>query len=109
MATAKQIVILGTEMKLNVDIDPVGDIHASGYNFTVDFFCSTKKVKRYLKEDLLPIDDDNFIALLDTTEVGAGELKCRITAYIPDEDFENDGTRTEVLDIVTDYNIVKGL
>lgn len=109
MADNKQIVILGTELKLNVNINSMGDVHASGYNFTVDFFCSTKKVKSYAKEDLLPIDDDNFIALLDTTDVGAGELKCRITAYIPDEDFADDGTRTEVLDIITDYNIVKSL
>jgi hypothetical protein len=106
---AKQTIIMNTELKLGVSINPMGDIHASGYNFTVDFFCSPRKVKSFTKEDLLPIDDDNFIALLDTAEVGTGELRCLITAYIPDEDFTNDGTRTEILEIVTDYNIIKGL
>lgn len=106
---AKNIIYLGTELKLNIAIEPIGEIHASSYDFNVDFYCSTRRVKTITKEELLPIDDDNFIARLDTNEVGAGGLKCRITAYIPDEDFTDDGLRTEVIEIATDYDIVKSL
>lgn len=106
---AKQRVIMGTELKLNIAIEPMGEIHASSYDFKVEFYCSTKRVKTITKEELLPIDDDNFIARLDTNDVGMGELKCRITAHIPDEDFTDDGLRTEVIKIVTDYDIVKSL
>ena len=106
---AKQRVIIGTELKLNIAIEPIGEIHASSYDFNVEFYCSTKRVKTITKQELLPIDDDNFIACLDTSEVGAGELKCKITAYIPDEDFTDDGLRTEVLEIITNYDIIKCL
>ena len=106
---ARQKVVIPTELKLNIEIKPMGEIHASSYDFKVEFYCSTKRVKTITKEELLPIDDDNFIALLDTSEVGAGELKCKITAYIPDEDFTDDGLRTEVLEILTNYDIIKGL
>lgn len=106
---AKQRVIMGTELKLNIAIEPMGEIHASSYDFKVDFYCSTRKIKAISKTELLPIDDDNFIARLDTNEVGMGVLKCRITAYIPDEDFTDDGLRTEVIEIVTDYDIVRSL
>lgn len=106
---AKQRVIMGTELKLNIAIEPMGEIHASSYDFNVDFYCSARKIKAISKAELLPIDDDNFIARFDTNEVGTGELKCRITAYIPDEDFTDDGLRTEVIEIVTNYDIVKSL
>jgi hypothetical protein len=57
---------------------------------------------------MIRVDSNNYIVLVDTNEVGAGDLKCKVTAYIPDGDFP-DELRTEVVNIDTGINIIKSL
>lgn len=118
-------VFLGTEIKLKISIDPTitaaleGDkivektITMSEYNFTIDFYCNSKKVIEASKEDdtlvnLMKLEDDNnsYIAFINTGDLDAGLLKCKITAYIPDEHFK-DKIRTEVQIKDTGINIIK--
>lgn len=101
-------IVLGTELKLNIYIPPLGDLTALNYDFQVHFYCNPRKVKSFEKKDLVVIDDNNYIACLDSTEVGVGKLKCNMIAYIPDEDFD-DGLRTEIVEITTGYDIVKNI
>lgn len=101
---------IGTELVINVNIESLGDIHMSNYDFTIKAFCNEKKVVTFNKGDwnCQEVDDDNYVILLDTNDVGAGKLKLIVTAYIPDDRFlseENDGKRTEVIPINTGINI----
>jgi hypothetical protein len=107
-------VYLGTELKLKVGIEPMGDLHMSQYDFEIEAYCTDKSVvKASKKEDALTNlvaidgDDDNYIALIDTSKIGVGKLKCRVVAYIPDTDFTDDGVRTEVVVMDTGITIVK--
>lgn len=99
---------LGTELKLNVHIEPIGDITMDDYDFEVEVYCSPKRAIVARKEDTIRVDESNYIVLVDTNIVGAGALKCKVTAYIPDGDFE-DSLRTEIVAIDTGINIVRSL
>lgn len=107
---ARQIVFVGTELKLNINIEPIGTITMDDYDFDVELISgSFKKTSVVINRAAAKkVDSDNYIVCLDTAELGAGMLKCRVTAYIPDDDFD-DGIRTEVVEIDTGIEIVKSL
>lgn len=97
---------IGTEIKLNISIDPIDGVTMDDYDFTIEAYCSAKRVMTIKKEDALRVDSSNYIILLDTTILGAGNLKCKITAHIPDDDF-SDALRTEVVVVDTGVTIMK--
>jgi hypothetical protein len=86
---------LGTELKINVHVEPIGGIRMSEYDFTCVFYVYKNKCLVINKRDMTKVDDDNYIANVDTTKIGAGCLKMRFEAEIPDSDI-NDGFRKEV-------------
>lgn len=99
---------LGTELKLNVHIEPIGAMCMDDYDFEVETYCSPKKAIVTKKSETIRIDENNYAVLVDTAIVGAGELKCKVTAYIPDADFP-DGLRTEKVCVYTGVTIVSTL
>jgi hypothetical protein len=107
---ARQIVFIGTELKLNVNIEPMSGATMDDYDFDVELICGSFKKSNIVinKEQTKRVDSNNYIVCFDTTEIGTGMLKCRVVAYIPDGDFK-DGKRTEVTEIETGIEIVKSL
>lgn len=99
-------IYLGTELKLNINIEPIDGVSMSSYNWEAELYCNTRKVVKIPKSSAKKKDNNNYIIMLDTNEVGVGALRCRITAQIPDTDFA-DKLRTEVTVINTDINIVQ--
>lgn len=97
---------IGTELKLNIHIEPIGDTTMDDYDFEVEVYCSPKRPIIIPKANAIRVDSDNYVVLVDTNIVGAGDLKCKVTAHIPDGDF-NDGLRTEVVAVSTGITIIK--
>lgn len=95
---------LGTELKLNVNADLGNGLHLSDVDFTARFYSSFGKSITIDKKDMKKLDDDNYIAVVDTKKVGTGEYWMKLTVQIPDEDCE-DGFRTEVVTIPTGEKI----
>jgi hypothetical protein len=109
MATTKNVSpFIGTELKLNIHIEPIGDTTMDDYNFEVEVYCSPKRPIIIPKANAIRIDSDNYVVLVDTNVVGAGDLKCKVTAQVPDGDFP-DLLRTEVVCIDTGINIIKAI
>lgn len=106
MATINESPFIGTELKLNIHIEPIGDTTMDDYDFEVEVYCSIKRVLTIKKKDAIRIDKNNYIIIVDTNKTGAGDLKCKLTAHMPDGDFI-DGLRTEVVGINTGIKIVK--
>lgn len=114
-----QTVYIGTDIKLNINIEPIGDQHMSDFDFKVEAYCNPNKVLTISKEQAIPSfeegDDgssfaDNYIIIVPTSDVGPGTLKCKITAYVTDPDladFNEDAVRAEVAVYNTDIQIVK--
>lgn len=100
-----QILFLETEAKLNINIEPIDDLTMDDYDFTVDIYCNSNgNILSFNKSELTRVDENNYIAKVDTTKLDVGAIKVKITAYIPDSDF-SDGFRTEVAYINTRINI----
>lgn len=106
---------LGTELKLKISIDKIGEYTMDDYDFEVELYCNPKKAAKIVKSSdpkkdtpskyVKDEEGSGYILLVDSREVGAGNMKCKITAYIPDMDFY-DGLRTEVAIIDTNITIV---
>ena len=99
---------LGTELKLNIHIAPMGDMTMDRYDFTVELYCTTRQVVSIPKPQLKRVDANNYIVTFDTKDVGVGTLKCDIKANIPDSDFAA-GVRTEIVKCETGITIKNGI
>lgn len=97
--------IIGTELKFNLYFEPIGAIKASSYDFSIKVYCNNSANIVIPKNKCVPVDDDNFLVMVDTTTLGLGRLTVEVTAYIPDEDFD-DGLRTEIARYITDVNVI---
>lgn len=96
--------VLGTELKINVNVKPIGNIHLSGCDFTCTFFVSSAKTVVKNKSDMIKVDDDNYIALINSEDLGVGTIKMTIKVLVPDPAFE-DNYRTEIETVTTGITI----
>lgn len=93
----------GTELKINVHVEPIDGLHMSDYDFECLFYVNINKHVVVSKADMKEVDIDNYLALITsdlTNKIGRGAIKMKITAYIPDADFP-DGLRTEIAEVCT--------
>lgn len=97
-------VIEGTEIKVNVSIEPMGELTMDSYDFVANFYCSPLRQVKIAKEDAIRVDANNYICCIDTGETGVGHLKLQVEARIPDGDFP-DSLRTEISLTALDINI----
>ena len=98
-------VFKGSDLKLNIHIEPLGELTMDDYEWYVECYCSDETPIKITKDKARRVDDSNFIITLNTQQLGIGPLQCVITAYIPDEDFD-DKLRTEISRINTNINII---
>lgn len=99
-------IYLGTELKLNISIEPVDGLTMDDYEFQIEAYCTPRKTIVVQKSEAIKVDSTNYIILVDTSVVGQGDLKLKVTAHIPDGDF-NDQLRTEVMVVDTGLTIIK--
>ena len=97
--------VIGTQLKLNIHIDPLGLLHMSDYDFECKFFVFQKRAITIAKSEMVQIDQDNYIAIIDTAALGIGNLHMTLTAQIPDADFEG-VSRKEIVCVPTNIDIV---
>lgn len=96
--------VLGTQLKINVNVEPIGDIHLSNCDFKCTFFINPKKTIEQKKSGLIKVDDDNYIALIDSSLLGTGTIRMTIEVDIPDTDFPS-GYRKEIDTVCTGITI----
>lgn len=99
---------LGTEFKLNINLNPIDGLHMSEYDFECAFYVYTNRKVVIPKQQMRKVDDDNYIAVInsiDAMRIGRGKVNAEITAFIPDRDFDG-GIRTEKLILCTDMTAI---
>lgn len=100
-------IVLGTELKMRIHVDPIDEFQLQDYNFKVEVYTTTSNIITFDKDSdniILPDDNrDTCVVLFNSKDIGVGRVKVKITADIPDEDFK-DGYRTEIA--VEDTNIM---
>lgn len=97
---------LGTELKINVHLDRMDGYKMSDIDFSCDFYVYTNRRITVKKEAMVKVDDDNYVACFDSSQLGVGKIMCRVTAFIPDADFE-DVLRKEVETVETNVTITR--
>lgn len=96
--------VVGTQLKINLQLKGLGSYRMSDIDFTCDFYINPGTVVSIPKSEMVKADDDNYIALLDTTTLGSGIIQAKITAQIPDDDFP-EGFRREIAKTSTGISI----
>jgi hypothetical protein len=89
------MIIIGTEIKININVEPIDDIHLSECDFTATFYANSEKSLVINKEQMIKKDEDNYVALVDSEILGKGLVRLRLEVQIPDKDFP-DGYRKEI-------------
>lgn len=88
------IIGLGTTVKVNIHIEPIGGLHMNVLGFNAKFITGLRSLI-VKKEEMTKVDNDNYIANVNTGNLGAGQLHLVIQAEIPDADVLG-GVRHEV-------------
>lgn len=100
--------ILGTEATFLLTINKIGNYSAKDFGFDVELYTNPKKKVRLNKYDCIPDTDGSdgkFYVMIDTSELGVGEITADIIPYIPDTRYD-DGLRTEIVRIETGVTII---
>lgn len=91
---------VGTVVKLNINVEPIDGQHLKDMKFSCAFYVSPSKKIILDKSEMIEYDEDNYIAIVDSSLIGAGEIKCRLEASISDPDCP-DGWRKEIVTFST--------
>ena len=83
--------VIGTQFKINVYLEPVGGHHLSELDFVCTFFTTPNKSITIKKEQMIKSDDDNYIAIVDSSNLSVGTIKMTIEVYVIDELFGEKG------------------
>ena len=116
-------VISGTDIKLNFDVEPMGEYTLKSYDFDIyligggfkrTMLSFHKKGKEgetnsFITKGLtLAEDGKSCIVAFNTADLGQGDVTAQIKAYIPDGAFD-DNIRTEIAEIDTKIVIVNSI
>lgn len=93
---AEELVYVGTKLKYALTITSPGFDMLTD-DFTVDILGGRKRL-HFDKEDLVVDENDQYYVCFDTEELGGGIIEAVITAFVPDDDFD-DSIRKEVVKI----------
>ncbi|MDR1882985.1 MAG: hypothetical protein LBR26_09445 [Prevotella sp.] len=92
----------GTQLKLNVSLCLPGNLTMDDVGFACFFYIYSNKTKRFEKEKMSRVDENNYTVLLDTKGMGSGTVMYQIAVILPDG-------RVEVIKGSTGEQISHGL
>lgn len=103
-----QTVTLGSDVKIKFTADLPDGLLMRDVDFTLKVINMSEKdvAVDIPKADCIETDEGkNYVALVDSDNLGIGTLMLRLTVYIPDTDYQS-GTRKEVIKINPHIKIV---
>lgn len=106
--TDMQTVTLGSDVKIEFTADLPDGLLMRDVDFTLKVINMSEKdvAVDITKADCIETDEGkNYVALVDSDDLGIGVLSLRLTVYIPDTDYQS-GTRKEVIKINPHIRIV---
>lgn len=95
---------IGTTLKINVSADFGAGLKMDDAEFTCTFFTNNRRSVSVRKADMLRIDENNYLAVIDSRELGAGTITMLFDGEVDDGDCP-DGKRHEVLRVKTGITI----
>lgn len=95
---------VGTEYKIKIAMEPIKDVHLADCIFECVFYVKAQPTVIVKKEEMIQVDEDNFIAMVDSSTLGMGKLMVKVKVELPDADFP-DLYRTEIVNLSTGITI----
>ena len=96
---------IGTTLKINVNFEVQGrtmdECYFSCHFYIEDGYHKPEEIK---KGDMIRVDENNYVAIVDSKKLGVGAVKCKLCVDVPDADCPN-GYRTEVVRLSTGIKI----
>jgi hypothetical protein len=89
----------GTQFAIKVNMTPMDGVHMADVEFKAKFYVYQNKVLELDKSVMVKVDEDNYLAFVDSTKVGKGQIKYRLFVKVPDENGES-GYRIVISDEV---------
>lgn len=87
--------VKGTIIKVVISIKLPSELTMDDVDFSCKFYVYINNVQTIDKKDMKRVDENNYIAYVDTGVIGNGEIMIETTAYLPDQDYEG-GIRKEI-------------
>lgn len=98
---------IGTTLKINVNFE-VANRTMDDCDFWCTFYIENNgchnKPEEIRKGDMIRVDENNYVAVVDSKKLGVGAVKCKLRVNVPDADCPN-GYRTEVVRLSTGVTI----
>lgn len=100
--------VIGSDIKIEFDAELPDDLTLQDIDFSVVVYNATAidKKQSYNKTECILTDDGTYVVLVDTEDLGVGQLMLRVVVHIPDKDYPT-GYRKEVTKI-NPYIIITG-
>lgn len=95
---------VGTVLKININLEPTGGYRMEDLDFVCRFFVYANRYVECEKHEMKKVDSDNYVAIVDTGIVGSGNIRCKMSVWIPDGDVQG-GRRLEVVTFDTGLNV----
>lgn len=95
-----QTAILGSDVKIEFTADLPDGLEMTDVDFTAIVYNETAidRKKQYPKAECILTDTGSYVVLVDTEDLGVGQLMLRVVFHIPDTDYPS-GYRKEVVKI----------
>lgn len=100
--------VMGSDIKIEFDAELPDELTLQDIDFSVVVYNATAidKKQSYNKTECILTDDGTYVVLVDTEDLGVGQLMLRVVVHIPDKDYPT-GYRKEVAKI-NPYIIITG-
>lgn len=95
---------LGTIYKFNVHVDGL-PTSMDDIEFSCTFYCSPIKKITIQKKDMIRLDENNYVAIVDSSLIGKGIIHNEIELLINDNDIPS-GIRKEIYTEKTDVRVL---
>lgn len=89
------MIYYGADFKAYIRLEPAGQYNMDDYDFSAEFYTSSKKKVTMRKEDMIRQGENEYHCVLSSKDLGPGMLACTFTRHIPDADYP-DGLRTDI-------------
>lgn len=98
--------VIGTTIKIAVSAGLGKDVHMEDVDFSCVIYNDSIKSNSVTlqKSEMVYVDKDTYLAVVDTSVIGAGEYFIRFSADIPDTDCPN-GIRREIVSTSTGIKV----
>ena len=95
-----QTFIFGSDVKILVKAELPNELTLKDVDFTVMAYNTSEvdKKKTYQKSECIETEHGDYVLLVDSTELGVGSYRCRLTVQIPDTDYTS-GYSKEIVNI----------